>query len=489
MYLLEVFMKDYSKVFKAYDIRALYGSEIDENFSYYLGKGVANYLIKTYWEKVSVILGGDTRWANDTLIESFSEGLLSEDVNNITVAAFNPSTPHPTGKINRRWVCSTSMLYSLGKNFDFGVAFSASHNPKEYVWMKVFERNKNTSAIDLVSTELLKTLFDEQVRSVSDSGWSAQTHAMWVVPETHLDENIQKEVSNLFNWLWGLYAWLSKQYSFVVDFSNGAAVTLEKDFLMQIVSKTQNVSLMNDYADGDFPAHHSDTNDVHAYEQLTHSIKAKNSDFGIMFDGDADRIWFVDNKGNMVNGDIISAIIAKQILNEHWDWTVLYDVMSSKVISEVVAAQWWTADVTRVWRYFISKELQQRKALFGWELSGHYLFADVGGFEMPLLALYYVMKEFQGYESFETMISAYTKYPKSPVMNYVVQDSDLVLQKFKDFFVTEDVREIDWVNVFGKDFVLTARKSNTEPKVRVVFEANTQERYDDLMSRVEGLLK
>jgi len=280
---------------------------------------------------------------------------------------------------------------------------------------------------------------------------------------------------------------LKKKHNFVVDFSSGAGVTTEKDFF-DIMKNKHDILYLNDIPDGNFSAHESDTSHHENYSQLVQKVKELKSDFGIMFDGDVDRIWFVSPSGRVINCDIITAVITKQVLrNKKW-WKIIFDIMSSKVIEDVAKQYEWEWIRYKTGRFFINKKLNEIWAIMAGEASGHYMFGEIWWYEMPLLALYYVLLELEEYENFDNMIDSFEKYYKTPINSIKVKDKDFVLETVKKYYHNYRQGYLDGISIYWDDFWFNVRWSNTENKIRFAVEANTKEKMDEVLLELKSII-
>jgi phosphomannomutase len=198
-----------------------------------------------------------------------------------------------------------------------------------------------------------------------------------------------------------------------------------------------------------------------------------------MFDGDADRIGFVSNAGTIIRGDTVTALIAKQLLQQE-KGEIFYDVMSTKAVADIAQKSGGTARRTRMGRYFINRELNERGGLFAGEVSGHYMFKEMGGYEMPLLAVAYVLEALEEYADFATMIEAFQTSFKTPIISVKVEDKERSLAKIKEVFGEYEQDFLDGISVYGEDFWLNVRGSNTEHKIRYTVEADTEEKMQEI---------
>lgn len=472
-------LENYKKAFKAYDIRALYGKEIDKKFTYTLWKAVGEYINQQLGKESKFLIACDVREANNELINYFVEGLQFSDFYNIDFAAFRnedtSSIAYPYG------VCSTSISYFLWQwDYDLSVNFTASHNPAQYVGMKFFDKE-----VWLIDTSFLREIFQKHYQEnviLPDIYNKAQV----------LKPEINNKKEELFEFLNQKRDQLNDSHDFIIDFSTWAWVSVEKEYFQNHINKKHKVSLINDKPDGTFSAHESETQDPNNYIQLIQKTKEKSAEFGIMFDGDVDRIGFVTQSWQIIKWDILTAIIAKQILKENLDAEkklFLYEVMSSKIIPEMIEAQWWETLLVRIGRFFINKELRKSWWLFAGELSWHFLFPEIWYYEMPLLAIYYLIKELENHKNADEMVKEYQKYPKCPVIDREVKDKEATLQKIKKTYKEYSQKYIDGVSVFANNFRFNVRASNTSDKIRFTVEADNEEILDIEVKKLTELIE
>lgn len=476
----------YQQAFKAYDIRNLYEEIIDEPFAFLMWKAMGNYLLENSNEReTKFLIWWDTRPANNQLMTYFVAGMEEVGYYDVVAADYDPKTGYSPWKEMTFGVCSSSVMYYLWRgDFDMGCTFTASHNSSEYVGMKFFDKKW-----EFLASDLLQWLFEveyERTEEIPDD----------VSIELKNSLLISHKKEALFSLLEEKYSKLNKFHQFAVDFSNGAWVTVERDFLDEIlVSKNHRIHFLNDVCDGTFPAHNSDTVVEKYFDQLKAEVMDNWLEFGVMFDGDADRVWFVSNSGKYIAGDVMVAIIAKQLMEQYtmpnsFDKKVVYDVMSTRAIIDKVKELWGEPVLCRVGRKFINDKMREVNALFGGELSGHYMFAELWGCELVLLAIYYVIKESENFNSFDEMIQEYTgAYYKWPCINQEVTDKDGVLEAIALAFADYKPERLDGINIYGDNFFITARKSNTEPIIRMVIEASSEGHYMELYEKLMGVVE
>ena len=478
-------MKNYESCYKSYDIRSVYDEPMDSTFTYSLGRGMGKHLMESIWKDATFVFGADVREANNELIYWFLKGLEEEWITNYIGVGL------PVENISDQqqlwWVASSAMLYYLWRNnFDMGAVFTASHNPPEYVGMKVI----NNQWLLVPSWDLKAMVTDYLQVGEIDEDDMQRIREKAMGPENALISKVDESVETLSWMLAQKFWWLEKSVKIVVDYSNWAAIWYEKSFLEALWMSDQFTFIhRDDKADSTFSSHESDTTNPHDYKKLMKAVVDESADFGVMFDGDGDRLWFVNNKGEFVSGDLMVAIQAKNILrNAEPGRAVVYDVTSTNTIPEVITQMWWVPIPSRVGHRYIKEKMVEHDAIYGGELSGHLFFPEVGSIEFPLLALYYTLAEMDEYESFDQMVSEICQYYKPPLVNYKVTDKEAVLENIKKAYAEYDQDYTDGVRVNFADGWFLVRPSNTEPKMRMYAEASTKELCEQRVKELEKYL-
>ncbi|ENN96636.1 phosphomannomutase, partial [Methanocaldococcus villosus KIN24-T80] len=424
-------------VFKAYDIRGIYGKEIDERFAYSLGKCLGEK-----FKDKDVLVGNDVRFGSKNLLPYFILG-LSENAN-----------VHYAGLI------STPLLYfgTKGK-YDLGVIITASHNPPEYTGFKMCDKK----AIPLSPKEEIKPIFKfyDIDRSVKEEAEKLDLDNYKVDVIEEYKKFFMKKFDKDFD------------IKIAVDFANGATTVAEKEILKELFD---DIVLINDYPDGSFPAHLPDTLKEECLKDIKKAVFENKCDLGLIFDGDGDRLGMVDEREETLRGDIITAIIAKEILKENKGVKIIYDLRCSKIVPEIIEKFGGVAIKSRVGHYFIKKLMHEIDGYFAGELSNHFYFKEIGYFESPLLALYYILKIMDEEDKkLSELNREFNKYYHSGEINFKVSDQKKVLEKIKEIYKNCKIEELDGVSVYCKDFWFNLRPSNTEPLIRLNLEAEKEE--------------
>ncbi|KYC45380.1 MAG: Phosphomannomutase [Candidatus Methanofastidiosum methylothiophilum] len=430
-------------VFKAYDIRGKYPLEIDEQFSYNLGRTLG----KKY---KNILFGIDSRIGSEGIKDHFVTGVLDSNA-----------------KVEYAGIISTPMLYYLTKDkFDVGVIATASHNPKDFTGFKICGKD----GIPLSPENDIKPEFIEYGK-----------------PDRIYDsEDLRKDFGEGYiRYYVDKFRDLNYKGDIVVDFSNGATV-YEKKIIEKVFP---NAYFIGDVPDGNFPNHAPDTMKKECLEMLINKVKETGASIGVIFDGDGDRIGIVDEKGNPIRGDILSCVILSEILKGRNNETVLYDLRCSRIVGETIISLGAKPLKSRVGHYFIKKTMKEENAIFAGELSNHFYFREIGGFEAPLLALYYILKSV-GESRLSEVAKKYMKYSHSGEINFKVKDQKETIDKLLKEYQHGNIDYTDGITIEEKDWWTNIRPSNTEPLLRINVEANDEmtlnKKIQELSRLIEG---
>ena len=441
-------------IFKAYDVRGLYGSELDEEGAYSIGRAYVEQ-----FEPKRIAVGYDMRLSSPSMAAAVMHGATDGGANVVDV-----------GQIG------TEMLYyAVGAlDLDGGIAVTASHNPKEYTGMKIVRRGALPVGGD-------SGLLD--VKRRAEAGF----------PDASPGGDIHEEDIYL--------GWVERVLSFVdptsmsplhvvVDAGNGMAGAMLPPVLDRL---PVNADRCYFEPDGTFPNHEPNPLLPENREFIVAKVLEENADLGIAFDGDADRCFFVDDTGEFVPGDFVTALLAEAILEKNPGETILYDVRASWAVPDTVNASGGTALVNRVGHAFIKHRMRKENAVFAGEVSGHYYFRDYfqadSGVVPMLLLLELVSK--RGKRLSEILEPYRSRYFLTGEINTRVDDVALKLQQLKERFGPEgEVSHLDGVSVTASDWHMNVRPSNTEPLLRLNLEARSaalmEAKRDEVLSVIRG---
>jgi phosphomannomutase len=426
--------------FKAYDIRGVYPDQIDEEFAYSLGRALG----KSYNE---IAVGIDIRIGSDKIKDYFMSGIMDEISDVIYLGPI-----------------STPLLYYATKDrFSLGVMITASHNPKDYTGFKACDKN----GIPLSPKDEIKKEF--RIFNLPNK--------ILRIQETRKDiiEGYKKFFVSRLSGL--------KKYRIVSDFSNGP-LEVEYSVLKEVFP---DMIALNETPDGNFPDHSPNSIGPESTQTVRAKVLETNSDIGIIFDGDGDRIGFIDEKGREVRGDILTAIIARELLKEQENSKIIYDLRSSRIVPELIESLGGIPIKSRVGHPFMKKLMRREGAVFAGEFSNHFYFKEIGYFESPLLALYYVLKSMDD-KSLSKQVYELTKYSHSGEINVGTTNPIERIAELKKLYKDKNIEEIDGITVSDKDWWVNVRPSNTEPLLRITAEASNEDILSHILAEVKEIV-
>ncbi len=445
-------------IFKAYDIRGLVDSEITPDFTFATGLAFARFLQQER-EPATVVIGQDMRPSSPALADAFSAGVTSLGMDVI-----------------RMGLASTDMLYfASGKLGLPGAMFTASHNPAEYNGIKLC-----LSSARPIGKESGLLAIENFVRQ----GSPLQIGSVGVETQHDMLEEYVDHLLALVD--------LSeiRPLKIVVDAGNGMA-----GHTAPAIFKRLNCELISMYfeLDGSFPNHEANPIDSKNLKDLQKAVLKHKADLGLAFDGDADRCFLVDEKGIAVNPSDLTALIASRELKKHPGSTIIYNLISSRAVLEVIEENGGVGLRSRVGHSYIKKMMAESKAIFGGEHSGHFYFdefwrADSGA----LAALHAIAALGAADKSMSQILKPFQRYVLSGEINSKVADTTAAMHAVEQVYgaingLTLD--HLDGLTVNGDTWWFNLRPSNTEPLLRLNVEAKTAARMEKLRDEVLAIIR
>lgn len=459
-----------SNVFRAYDIRGLAPEELDRAFAERLGR-----VIVSQFKPTNVMIGRDMR--------STSPELEAALIRGITGAGSD---------VTRIGLCSTPMFnISLGLSkgsCDFGVMVTASHNPAEYNGFKMTDGNVYPIG-EGSGMEAIRDLF------ISDQTFADAKKPGKVVEHPEALKEYMDHVFSMID--------VSKlpKMKIAVDAGNGMNGLLMAEFAKRLPG----VEFFPLYweLDGSFPNHEANPVKTETLKDIQELVRKKKCDFGAAFDGDGDRIGFIDEAGDILDGSMLTALFAKSLLKDHPGSLILHDLRASWLTAEEIAKAGGKSEMTRVGHAFIKRQIREHKGLFGGEVSMHFYFGDLWGVESSDLCLLLMMKVLsEEKKPLSEIWKPMKRYYYSGEINSDVADKDAVLKRLSDTYSTKasSVVSIDGIRMEfhvkpngdkGPDaWWFSVRSSNTEPLIRLIVEAVAEdvmtEKRDELLKLIRG---
>lgn len=440
-------------IFKAYDIRGLYPQDINKEAAYNIGRALVCY---TKAKKVAV--GIDMRPSSVDLEEALINGITDQGADVVKIG-----------------LAPTPLVYfaSWKLDVDAAVAITASHNPAEYNGMKFAKRG----AVPIGEGDGM-----EEVRDMTIAGNFPESPT-----KGNVDENSTLK-DEYINYISGFFKSGLGKKKVVIDFANGMGI-FDKPVYEKYPADVELLYMYDDY-DGTFPNHEANPIKPETLKALQKKVIEEKADLGIAYDGDADRIGFVDENGQVVPMDYITAILAKEILKEHLGGLVLMDLRSSNAVKEVIEEAGGVAHNCRVGHSLIKRQMRAEGAIFAGELSGHYFFEQNSKAEMTTLAaltLLNLMNENK--KKMSELTAELKRYFHSGEINSDVEDKKGMMEKLKGLYKEGKCDELDGVRIDYPDWWFNVRPSNTEPKLRMNLEAKTKEMMEEKRDEVLGIIR
>ena len=432
-------------IFKSYDIRGVFGESLTLEDAYKIG-----YSFSQFVESETVLIGHDGRISNMKMLDAVSSGIKNNGKSILYVG-----------------LVPTDVVYSLSGLLKLpGVIITASHNPKEYNGLKLC----NSGAVPIGEQSGLLDI-KNNIKNI-DFG---EINSFHIEKNNELDlyfEHIQNLVSP---------AKINDKIKFGVDGGNGAIGSIF-DELAKIYNFNCDELYMD--VDGNFPNHPADPSNKENLQEIIKLVEGNNLDFGVAFDGDADRAVFIDDVGKVVSGSMMTALIADYLSETNDNLKVVYNVNVSPHALSILESKEISLFRCKVGHSNIKAMMKELKADFGGEHSAHFYYKDNYFADSAILTLLMLMSIVsERGEKVSTMIDKYNFPPTSGEINFTVENVDSSLKKVKTVF-SGNFDELDGLSYFGEDFWFNVRGSNTEPKLRVNIEASSQKILDEVLEKI-----
>lgn len=457
-------LKILDQVIKAYDIRGLVGEQITPEFAFVLGTAFARFLIEER-EPGTVAVGEDMRPSSDKLVKAFSDGVNSQGLDVLRIG-----------------LASTDMLYFASGSLNLpGAMFTASHNPAAYNGIKLAKSGARPIGSE---SGLLR------IKQLMVQGVPMSTAAIGKTTATKLLDSYVDFLLSLF----GKDEFTSgRRLKVVVDAGNGMA-----GFTAPAIMARLNVELVPMYfeLDGNFPNHEANPIDPKNLKDLVKRVKKEKADIGLAFDGDADRCFLVDELGQIVNPSTLTALVAIRELKRRPGSTVIYNLISSRAVPEIIEENGGTPLRSRVGHSYIKKMMAESGAVFGGEHSGHFYFKEFWKADSGALAALYAIAELSHSEvPLSQLLAPLERYVSSGEINTSVSDPVASIEKVRGIYqqlITEgesySIDELDGLTVTAPEWWFNLRASNTEPLLRLNVEAVSEQQMKSVKKKVLALI-
>ena len=455
-------MKVNSEIFRRYDIRGVYPSQIDEKTAYLIGRAFAFFLAQKYHLSSPVILVNyDVRSSSKSLFENLISGLVDQGA-----------------KVLNGGIAATPIHFfgNWHLKVDGSIMVTASHNPREYNGFKLFLREVNPLATNQ-GTEILYEIIKKGSFEKERSGKSRVEEVKFFDQYLEfLEKNLPKgDPSKL---------------KFAADFSNGCWSLFFKEIAKKF---SLNYIGIFEEPDGNFPNHEPNPLRTELLTELRKTIRDQKLNFGIAFDGDGDRIVFFDEKGNAQRADFILGVLAKHYLKEAQsvtkDLIVICDARASRGVRDVLEKEKIKMIKSRVGYPFIKDLMRKYKAALGAELSGHFFWKENHYSESPILTLFRIMEVLEKLnQPLSELIKPIAKYFNSKEINFEVEDKLEKIKELERIYKDGKISKIDGLTVEYKDWWFNVRPSNTEPVLRLTVEAETKDLLEEKIRELTEMI-
>lgn len=441
--------------FHSYDIRGIYGKDFTQKDVYKIG-----FFLPKLLNVNKILVGRDVRLSSDEIFDLLTSGITDAGAD-----------------VYDSGLATTPMIYFLTakENFEASVMITASHNPKEYNGMKISKANALPVGYDTGLNKLEKMVLNDSINLASKKG------KIIPINKHKLYLNFLKPYVPDFN-----------QLNVVIDCSNGMSGLFVQKLMGE---KPEYINLK---PDGNFPNHDPNPLNPDNILQLQEKVKEKKAHIGIIYDGDADRVMFVDEKGEFIPPDLMIALMGHYFLKKNPKTKVLQDIRTSISVKEYLS-QWNNTEVSmwRVGRAHAAPKLREIDGLYGGELAGHYYFKDFyysdSGLLASLIILNVVVEMQQKGKSVSQVISEIKTYANSGEINFKISNKTEAIKTVKKYFTEKEkpivIYDFDGYRIEFSDWWFNIRSSNTEPYLRLLVEAKTESLLKDKLKIIKTLIE
>jgi phosphomannomutase len=455
------------EIFKAYDIRGLYGEQLDGEIAEQLGRAFARVLARLEEKRVDELrvgLGRDMRLTAPELAASYREGLLAEGADVLDAG-----------------MVGTEMLYYLvgSRELDGGLMCTASHNPKAYTGAKLVRGGALALSGDSGIGD---------IRRLLEAGLDAPEAARGTVEELDVYGEFQGTALRFIDP--DAIRSAARPLKVVLDGGNGMAGPMVGPLLESL-----GLDLIETYwiPDGNFPDHEPNPLLPENRTFIVERVRESGADLGIAWDGDADRCFFIDDTGAFVDGDFLTALLAESLLERHPKATILYDVRASRAVPDTVARAGGVAHVNRVGHAFFKTRMRAEGSLFGGEVSGHYYFRDFYCADSGTLPALLILEQLckSGKRMSELLRPYRERYFISGEINSEVADQHAKIEELAARYADAEQSRLDGISIDYPDWHFNVRPSNTEPLLRLCLESlrsneDMGRRRDEVLELIRG---
>jgi len=439
-------------IFKAYDIRGIFPDQLNSDIAYRIGNGLAGYL-----KPKAIALGRDMRISSDELFDALASGILDAGVDVIDIGM----------------VSTDGLYFAVGKfGYDGGVMITASHNPKDYNGFKICRQEAQPLSGQAGLDKIREAMENDIIQKSPQRGNIARKDISGEYAEHCLSFINPAKI---------------KPFKIVVDAGNGmAGMTLPPVFEKLPLE----VARLYFEPDGTFPNHPASPIELENLVDLQKKIAETKADFGVAFDGDADRMFLVDKFGNQVGGDVVTALVADNLLDKFPGETILYNLICSRAVPELIERKGGKAIKTRVGHALIKPLMKKHNAIFGGEHSGHFYFRDFWFSDSGLIAFLVCLDLLSRSDTrLHEKIAEINPYFRSGEINTKVDSVKDKIEQIADSCSDAELDRMDGLSVAYDDFWFNVRPSNTEPLLRLNAEAVSKEILEEKLKKILQIIR
>jgi phosphomannomutase len=444
-------------IFKAYDVRGLYPSEVNEDAARQIGRGFVSYL-----QAKRIAVSRDMRTSSPSVAAAFIEGARAQGADVVDYGMMG----------------TDMMYYAVARDgHDGGAQITASHNPKEYNGIKMVRREAFPLSGDAGIGDIRDMITSGSLPKEADTPGSLTQQRL-------LDDYVAKVLSFID-------PSIIKPFNVVLDAGNGIAGMVAPLLFKSLPCRTTGLCME---VDGTFPNHEANPLIEENRRDIVERVKADKADIGIAWDGDADRVFFIDGTGEFVAGDFVTALLAEAFLIKHPGSKIVYDVRASYAVKDVVAKYGGQALMNRVGHAFFKRRMREENAIFGGEVTGHYYFRDFfyadNGFIPALLILELMSRK--GQTLAELLAPLREKYFISGEINTRLKDGTSAQEKMDGLsamYTEGRTYSMDGISVEFHNWHFNVRASNTEPLLRLNLEATTEDMMETKRDEVLAFIR
>jgi len=441
-------------IFKAYDVRGIYPTELDEKLAYKIGRAVVYFL-----KVKQVLVSKDMRKSSESLKNELVKGITDQGADAIEVEG----------------LCSSPRSYFACWHLKTpaSVMVTASHNPGKYNGFKFTRKEAIPISGDTGILDIEKLVLNNKFNNPKIKGR---------VSKKEITKAYKKHILTMFD------VKKIKPLKVVIDAGNGMGGVDMELVLDELPLK---VVKMYFEPDGNFPNHEANPLKEENLVDLKKKVVSEQADFGIALDGDADRVFFIDEKGETIPADFVTCLIAEEILKEGKGGRVLYDLRSSWIVKEIVEKAGGTSGMCKVGHSFIKEQMRKEKAVFAGELSGHFYFRDNFYTDSGVIAALKIIQiiSVKGGRLSE-LIKPLKKYSASGEINSEVEDKEGKIKELAMLYKDGKISYLDGIRIDFDDWWFNVRASNTEPLLRLNLEAKTnklmEKKRDEVLKAIRN---